>query len=123
MENIQEEFGHHGFLDAKLNPLAAYDESAHSVSYSVAIQENQQYRYRKMILTGLSPAAERKLLAAWPIATGELFDKAKYEELLTKLQLHRAQVFGELPLHYETVGHWLQTDESTGAVDVLLDFK
>ena len=122
-ENIEEEFGHHGFLEAKLNPVAAYDESDHSVSYAVAIQENQQYRYRKMILTGLSPTAERKLLAAWPIAAGDLFDKAKYEELLTKLQLHPAQVFGELPLHYETVGHWLQTDESAGAVDVLLDFK
>lgn len=122
-ERIREEFGHHGFLDAKLNPVASFDESGHTVSYSVAIQESQQYHFRKMILTGLSPAAERKLLAAWPIASGELFDKTKYEELLAKLQLHQAQVFGELPLHYETVGHWLQTDETASAVDVLLDFK
>src|SRR5438552_15653313 len=45
--------------------------------------------------------AERKLHAAWPIATGELFDKAKFEELLSKLQTRQEQVFGELPVHYD----------------------
>jgi len=36
---------------------------------------------------------------------------------------HQEQVFGELPVHYENVGHWLQTDTSKNTVDVLLDFK
>jgi outer membrane protein insertion porin family len=122
-DRIREEFAHHGFLEAKLDPTASYDESAHIVSYSVSIQEGQQYRFGKMVITGLSPAGERKLHTAWPIAAGELFDKTKYEEVLTKLQHHQEQIFGELPLHYETVGHWLQTDASKGTVDVLLDFK
>ena len=30
------------------------------------------------------------------------------------------QIFGELPLHYETVGHWLQTDTGKGTVDVVV---
>ena len=68
-------------------------------------------------------AAEKKLHAAWPIPPGEVFDKTKYEEVLTKLQLHQEQIFGELPLHYETVGHWLQPDSNARTVDVLLDFK
>jgi hypothetical protein len=76
-----------------------------------------------MVLTGLSPAAEKKLHGAWPIPQGEIFDKIKYEDVLTKLQLHHEQIFGELPLHYESVGHWLQVDANTGTVDVLLDFK
>jgi len=92
-------------------------------SYSVSIQEGPQYRFAKMVLTGLSPAAERKLQAAWPIAPGDLFDKTKYEEILAKLQSHQQQIFGELPLHYEAVGHWLQPDASRHTVDVLLDFK
>jgi len=122
-DRVREEFGHNGYLDAKLDPNPAYDESAHTVSYSVSIQEGPQYRFGKMMLSGLSPAAERKLQAAWPIAPGDLFDKTKYEEILTKLQSHQEQIFGELPLHYETVGHWLQADADKHTVDVLLDFK
>jgi outer membrane protein insertion porin family len=122
-DRIREELAHHGYLDAKLNPAPSYDEAAYTISYAVTVQEGIQYRFGKMMLTGLSVAGERKLQAAWPIAPGEIFDKIKYEELLTKLQLHQAQVFGELPLHYDTVGHWLQTDPATGKVDVLLDFK
>jgi outer membrane protein insertion porin family len=122
-DRVREEFAHHGFLETKLDAAASYDESAHAVSYSVSIQEGRQYHFAKMVITGLSPAGERKVHAAWPIAAGDLFDKTKYEEILTRLQHHQEQVFGELPLHYETVGHWLQTDASKGTVDVLLDFK
>jgi hypothetical protein len=52
-----------------------------------------------------------------------LFDKAKYEEFLTKLQAHSTEIFKDLPIHYDEVGHWLQPDEAKGTVDVLLDFK
>jgi outer membrane protein assembly factor BamA len=89
----------------------------------VSIQEGPEYRYGKMVLTGISPGAERRLRAAWPFVPGQVFDKAKFEELLGKLQAHQEQVFGELPVHYENVGHWLQTDASKSTVDVLLDFK
>jgi len=122
-DRAREEYAHRGYLEAKLDPLPAYDDQEHAVSYSVSIQEGPQYHFGKMILTGISPAAERKLHAAWPIAAGEIFDKAKFEDLLAKLQTHQEQVFGELPVHYENVGHWLQTDASKNTVDVLLDFK
>jgi hypothetical protein len=122
-DHAREELGHHGYLDAKVEPIPTFDETAHMVSYSVSIREGKQYRLGKMVLTGLSLGAEKKLQAAWPIPEGEIFDKTKYEEFLTKLQLHHEQIFGELPLHYETVGHWLQPDANSGTVDVLLDFK
>jgi outer membrane protein assembly factor BamA len=122
-DRAREELAHHGFLDAKVDPVASYDESAHTVSYSVTVQEGVQYHFGKMVLTGLSPAAEKKVHTAWPIAAGDVFDKTKYEEILTKLQRHQEQIFGELPLHYENVGHWLENDTSTGIVNVLLDFK
>src|SRR5215472_281573 len=122
-DQAREELGHLGYLDAKVEPTATFDEAAHTVSYSVSVREGKQYRLGKMILTGLSPGAEKKLHAAWPIPQGEIFDKTKYEEFLIKLKLHHEQVFGELPLHYEEVGHWLQPDATTGTVEVLLDFK
>jgi outer membrane protein assembly factor BamA len=122
-DRVRGEYGHRGYLEAKLDPIATYDDQSHAVSYAVSIQEGPQFHFGKMVLTGLSLAAERKLHAAWPIAAGEIFDKAKFEEILTKLQTHQEQIFGELPLHYETVGHWLQTDPTSATVDVLLDFK
>ncbi len=122
-DRIREEYAHRGYLEAKLDPAPAYDDQAHTVSYSVNIQEGPQFHFGKMVLTGISPAAERKLHAAWPFAAGAIFDKAQFEELLVKLQSHQEQIFGELPVHYENVGHWLQTDASKSTVDVLLDFK
>src|SRR6266700_4250407 len=122
-DRVREEFTHHGYLDAKVDPVPAFDESAHTVSYSVAIHEGRQYRFGNFLFNDPAPTAEKKLHAAWPISQGDIFDKTKYEEVLTKLQLHQEQIFGELPLHYESVGHWLQADENTGTVDVLLDFK
>ena len=122
-DRVREEYAHRGYLEAKLDSVPAYDEQAQTVSYGVTIQEGPQYRFSKMILTGISPAAERRLHAAWPISAGDIFDKAKFEELLAKLQGHQEQVFGELPVHYDNVGHWLQTDAGKGTVDVLLDFK
>jgi hypothetical protein len=122
-DRVREEYGHHGYLEAKLDPVATFDEQAHTVSYVVAVQEGVQFHFGKMVLTGLSLAGERKVYAAWPIATTNVFDKTKFEEVLQKLQSHSEQIFGELPVHYETVGHVLQTDPAKGTVDVLLDFK
>ena len=122
-DRAREEYAHRGYLEAKLDPLPAYDDQAHTVSYSVSIQEGPQFHFGKMVLTGISPAAERKLQNAWHFAAGAIFDKAKFEDLLAKLQTHQEQVFGELPVHYENVGHWLQTDAGKNTVDVLLDFK
>lgn len=119
----EEEYGRRGYLDAKVEPAATYDEQGHTVSYRVNIHEGRQYKFGKMVLTGISPAAERRLRTAWPIVPGDIFDKIKYEEILLKLQTHPDQVFGDLPLHYDSVGHWLEADAASGTLDVLLDFK
>ena len=123
IENVREEYAHRGYLESSLDPVPAFDDQSHTVSYSFAVHEGPQYHFGKMVLTGISPAAERKLNSVWPFQPGAIFDKAKFEDLLAKLQTHQAQIFGELPVHYENIGHWLQTDSAKGTVDVLLDFK
>ena len=122
-DRIGEEYAHQGYLEAKVDPRALYDDQAHTITYTVGIEEGKPFRYGNLVITGLSPTAEKRLREAWPIPQGQLFDKTKFEELLAKLESHPDQVFGDLPLHYDTVGHWLQTDDSKGTVDVLLDFK
>ena len=122
-ERVTEEYGQHGYLDVKVDPNPTYNDANHTVSYAVRIQEGTQFKFRKMVLTGISLAGERRLLQVWTTTAGEVFDKTKFEDLLTQLQAHPAQIFGELPIHYEEVGHWLRKDDATGTVDVLLDFK
>ena len=122
-DRVREEYGHRGHLDGKIDAVATYDEPAHTVSYVANVQEGSAYKFGTMVVTGLSVNAEKRLRESWLTPTGGIFDKAQFEELLTKLQTHKEKVFGELPVHYDTVGHWLQQDAAKGVVDLLLDFK
>jgi len=122
-DGVREQYGRRGYMQAKVDPTAAYDDSAHTIAYTVRIVEGKPFRFGSMVITGLSVNAERHLREAWPIPPGELFDKAKFEEFLTKLQAHSPDIFKDLPIHYDEVGHWLQSDEAKGTIDVLLDFK
>lgn len=123
LDRIREEYAHVGYLEAKIDPVASYDDQAHAVSYKVRIEEGTSYKFNALTITGLSPTAEKRLREAWSIPQGELFDKATYEDFLTKLETKPAEIFHNLPVHYENVGHWIQPDEGNHTVDVLLDFK
>ncbi|MGC1619619.1 MAG: POTRA domain-containing protein [Candidatus Acidiferrum sp.] len=122
-DRAHEEYGHRGYLDAKIDPVVTYDDQAHTVSFAVSVAEGVQYHYNAMVLTGLSLDAEHLLRQKWPTETGAIFDKALFEQFLIKLESHPSDIFGDLPLHYDTVGHWLRTDPAKQSVDVLLDFK
>ncbi len=122
-DRVREEYGRRGYMQTKVDPQATYDDAAHTVAYHVRIEEGKTFHLGSVVVTGLSLNAEKHLREAWPIPQGELFDKAKFEEFLTKLQAHSTEIFKDLPIHYDEVGHWLQPDEAKGTVDVLLDFK
>ena len=123
LDRIREEYGRRGYLDAVVQPQTFFDETAHTVSYKVTVKEGAQYRMGGWVITGLSSNAEQKVRATFPLAAGDVFDKGKYEDFLVQLQNRAKEVFGELPVHYETVGHWLQPNAGKPIVDVLLDFK
>jgi outer membrane protein assembly factor BamA len=116
-------YGHLGYLEVALNPVPAYDDQTHTVSYKISVVEGRQYRYNAMTVTGMSLTGERMIRDAWSIKPGDVFDKVYFERFLTQLESHREAIFRDLPVHYDTVGHWLQTEPTKGTVDVLLDFK
>ena len=122
-DRVREEYGRRGYMQAKVEPMPTYDDAAHTVDYHVRVDEGKPFHFGSMVITGLSVNAEKHLRDAWPIPQGELFDKAKYEDFLTKLQAHSTEIFKDLPIHYDEVGHWLQPNEQKSTVDVLLDFK
>jgi outer membrane protein assembly factor BamA len=122
-ERVREEYGQRGFLEAKVMPVAAYDDNAHTTAYEVSIVEGQVFHYGSMTISGMSLAGERKIQEAWSMKPGDLFDKKVFEDFLFRLESHRELIFKDLPVHYDTVGHFLQTDPAKGTVEVLLDFK
>jgi len=123
-DKIREEYAHVGYLDAKVDAAPAYDDTAHTISYKVQIEEGKPYKFGALTITGLSVAAEKHLREAWPFPQGgELFDKAVFEEFVTKLESEPKDIVGNLPVHYDKVGHWLNRDEGQNKVDVLLDFQ
>ena len=122
-ERVQEEYGHRGYLEAKVTPVAAYDDAAHTTSYEVSIVEGQVFHYGSITISGMSLAGERKIQEAWSMKPGDLFDKKVFEDFMFRLESRRETIFKELPVHYDTVGHFLQADSEKGTVEVLLDFK
>jgi outer membrane protein assembly factor BamA len=122
-EKIAEEYGRRGYMQAKTDPTPLYDDSAHTVAYTVRVEEGKPFRMGNVTVTGLSTNAEKYLREAWPVPQGEVFDKAKYEEFLTQLQARSPKIFKDIPIHYDEVGHWLQPNDAKGTVDVLLDFQ
>jgi outer membrane protein assembly factor BamA len=123
LDHIREEYAHVGYLEAKVDPVANYDDQAHTVSYRVRIDEGGSFKFNALTITGLSPGAEKRLRDAWGIPQGEIFDKTIFEDFLTKLETKPHDIFGTLPVHYDNVGHWVQPDAANHKVDVLLDFR
>jgi len=122
-DKVLDEYAYRGYLDAKVDPQSAYDDAKHTVAYQVHVSEGPQYRYGDMLVTGLSVLGEKKIRSAWNVPAGAIFDRAKFEELLAGLEKKSTAIFGDLPVHYEQVGHWLRTNPDTRTVDILLDFK
>jgi outer membrane protein assembly factor BamA len=123
LDRIREEYGRRGYLDAAVQPVTSFNEAAHTVSYRIGITEGAQYHMGGWVITGVSTNGEARVRSTFPIASGDVFDKLKYEDFLTKLQTHSNEIFGDLPVHYDSVGHWLRPDTVKETVDVLLDFK
>ena len=119
-EHVRDAYAKSGYLDADVNPSPVYNEAAERVSFSVSITEGSQYHMGDLILTGLSKEGERRIRNAWNIARGAVFDRSAYDQFVSS---GIAQAFVGFPLHYEKIGHFLETNPKTATVQVLLDFQ
>ena len=52
LEQIREEYGRRGYLDATVQPETSFDDAAHTVSYKIAIAEGKQYHMGGWVITG-----------------------------------------------------------------------
>ncbi|MGH9682384.1 MAG: POTRA domain-containing protein [Candidatus Acidiferrales bacterium] len=119
-DNVREGYSRAGYLDATVSPQPEFDDKTAHVSYDVTIVEGPQYRMGNLVLTGLSVEGERRIRAAWALGPGAVFDETYLANFLSS---GVKQAFGDLPVHYEKIGHFLQKDPKSGKVDVLIDFQ
>jgi outer membrane protein insertion porin family len=122
-QQIELEYGHRGYLDAKVTPVPKFDDASGTVRYDVNIVEGPQYHMGELVITGLSVDAERRLRNAWRLAPGQVFDKTFLDSTLSKLEKPTVAIFGDLPVHYAQMGHLLRTDPQSHVIDVLIDFR
>ena len=116
-KRIEDEYARRGYLDVKVTPEPRYEDADAKVTYQVAVNEGPQYRMGSMIVTGLAVDSEKALRAAWKIPPGQVFNRLAFDTLLTKIEKPNVDIFGEIPVHYTQMGHWLRTDP-TGSVMV-----
>jgi len=88
-------------------------------SYRVKVEEGKQYRFGTMVLTGISTAGGTPASASRPIPSGESFDKNKYEEFLTNLEMHPEKSLAICRCTMKNVGHWVENGAGLGVADVL----
>ena len=119
-QNILDAYGKKGYLDAALEKTPALDDAAARASYRVVVTEGPQYHMGALVLTGLSLEGERRILAAWKIPDGAVFDASVVDAFVNG---GARAAFGDLPWGYEKIGHYLQKDPKTARVDVLMDFQ
>ena len=122
-QQIELEYGHRGYLDAKVTPVPQFDDGSGTVRYNVNVIEGPQYRMGELVITGLSLDAERTLRNAWRMAPGQVFDKTYLDSMLAKLETPSVAIFGEIPVHYQKMGDWLRPNPQTHVIDVLIDFQ
>lgn len=122
-QQIELEYGHRGYLDAKVSPTPEFQDANGTVAYSVKIEEGPQYRMGQLVITGLSVDSERALRNSWRLAPGQVFDKTFLDSMLAKLEKPTVAIFGDIPVHYGQMGHWLRPNPQNHVVDVLIDFQ
>lgn len=119
-QSVRDAYGHRGYIDALVDPKAAFDDTAHRASYTVNISEGEQYHMGNLVLTGLSIDAEHRVRTAWRIAQGQVFDQTYCNYFLNT---GIADTLKGLPAAQATVGHFLQKNPQTKSVDVMIDFQ
>ncbi len=122
-EQVELEYQHRGYLDVKVTPMAQFDDAKATVAYNVKIAEGPQYRMGQLVITGLSVDSEQIVRNSWRLKAGQVFDNTYLEEMLSKLEKPTVAIFGDKPVHYEKMGHFLRTNPANHVTDVLLDFQ
>lgn len=118
-QKVKQAYGSKGYLEASVNAKPAFNTAKATVSYAVTVNEGQPYTMGKLVISGLSVEAERRVRNAWLIHPGQTFDRSYYNDFLDNTV---KKALAHLPVHYQHIGRYLQKNRNH-TVDVMLDFQ
>lgn len=120
LQNIRRAYGQKGYLDISLDSHPIYDNAKGTVSYNVTVHQGEPFKMGKLVIAGLSPRAERRVRKAWKIAEGKTFDLSYFHAFVNSIA---KEALGDLPVHYNHIGRFLDRHPKQHTVDVMLDFR
>jgi len=80
LKEVDQAYGHRGFLTPTITQEAEFDDSASLVTYHFKINEGPRYFMGNLIINGLSPADTDELKSKWTLGNNAVFDESYLEQ-------------------------------------------
>ena len=119
-KSVRDAYGHRGYIQATVEPKDNFDSASRTAVYAVNISEGEQFHMGKLVLSGLSIDAERRLRAAWKLPEGQVFDQTYADFFLSKGAIDALK---GSPAAQDKMGYYLQKNPEQHTVDVMIDFE
>jgi outer membrane protein assembly factor BamA len=97
LEKLRERYATRGYLAFTAIPQAQLDDTAHSVSLQITVQEDSPFHFGSLSTDGLDAQTSRQLRQAWARLRDQLYSADKLRSLLSETLLLPA---GADPLDY-----------------------
>jgi outer membrane protein assembly factor BamA len=82
LDRIRASYGTRGYVRAVLTPRPEFDDTNASVAYAIEVQEGEQYRMGELDIDGVDDHTHARLVEAWRLAEGEIFNSSYPAEYL-----------------------------------------
>jgi hypothetical protein len=76
LENLKDLYGEHGYINFGAIPKPVYDNTLHTVSLIVDMDQGRSFKFGKLLFEGIEPRAgmAQSLLASWQDVEGKLYN-------------------------------------------------
>jgi outer membrane protein assembly factor BamA len=72
-----------GYIDAYVVAAQQLDTTAHTVAYTLSVNQGEQYKLKSVTATGLSSAAQAEFDSGWRLKAGDVYDESYVKRFLT----------------------------------------
>jgi outer membrane protein assembly factor BamA len=82
---IHKLYGTHGYMRESAELKPTLDTAAHTVAYTIAVNEGERYRFGGLKIDGLDPRASARVGEKWLMRDGDPYDSSYADKLLPDL--------------------------------------